>query len=89
MSYYFGSDSTCPMYIWFPKVDNIYYSACIPKQHEYKDKNLGYRVNSEITEPSKYPFLGIQECMDYNIHDDWCKDCNDDSGQYLSVRDFQ
>ena len=51
-------------------LDNIYYSACIPKQEEYKDKNLGYRINSDITEPSKYPFLGISECMEYDINND-------------------
>ena len=50
---------------------------------EYKKRKLGYKINTDITDPKKYPYLGIKECLEYDINDDWCQDCNDESGELL------
>ena len=48
-----------------------------------KERKLGYKINTDITDPKKYPYLGIKECLEYDINDDWCQDCNDESGELL------
>ena len=55
---------------------------------EYKERKLGYKINTDITDPEKYPYLGIKECLEYDIDDDWCQDCNDESGELVLCKKF-
>ena len=57
-------------------LNSVHYSACSLKKDEYKEMNLGYKMSDPI--PGSY--IGIKECMEYNIDNDWCQDCNDLSG---------
>ena len=70
------------MLIWLPAYD-INWSTCVMKSDEYKERKLGYKINADITDPKIYPYLGIKECLEYDINDDWCQDCNDESGKSL------
>ena len=83
VSDYYGSDTTCSMVIWFPAIPDISWSTCITKSDEYKERKLGYKINTDIMDPKTYPYLGIKECLEYDINDDWCQDCNDESGELL------
>jgi hypothetical protein len=56
------------------------YSLCFPKSNAYKERNFGYRID-EIT-PEWY--VGIRDCMEYNLDDGWCGDCNEESGNFCN-----
>ena len=75
------------MFIWFPAND-IKWSTCVMKSDEYKERKLGYKINTDITVPEMYPYLGIKECLEYDIDDDWCQDCNDESGELVLCKKF-
>ena len=82
VSDYYGSDTTCSMVVWFNATTSssgIDWSACIIKSDEYKERKLGYKINTDDSDP----YLGIKECFEYDINDDWCQDCNDESGKLL------
>ena len=72
------------MFIWFQAYD-IKWSTCVMKSDEYKERKLGYKIN---TKPKEYPNLGIKECFEYDIDDDWCQDCNDESGELVLCKKF-
>ena len=62
------------MYSWIKLPANVRYSTCSPKSNLYKERNLGYRA-SDIDEEEKF-YVGIHECKEHNLSDDWCGDCN-------------
>ena len=84
VSDYYGSDTTCSMFVWFGAYD-VKWSTCVMESDEYKERKLGYKIN---TKPKEYPYLGIKECLEYDIDDDWCQDCNDESGELVLCKKF-
>ena len=61
------------MYVWSEiNTNNKEWSVCNLKQNKYKIKGLGYR-STDITTPT---YVGIRECMEREIDDDWCQNCN-------------
>ena len=65
------------MIAWTANKDNKRWSACFPKNNEYKIKGLGYRT----TDATARDYVGIGECMERNVDDEWCQNCNTISGK--------
>ena len=82
-SRYYGSKSSCSMYSWIKFPSNDKYSGCFPKSDSYKERNLGYRA-SNIDENF---YVGIHECKEHNLSDDWCGDCNNIYGKNNYIQD--
>ena len=55
----------------------------VEKRDLYKERNLGYRA-SDIHERF---YVGIRECMEHNLEDDWCGDCNTIYGKNHYIQD--
>ena len=70
------------MYSWIKLPANVKYSACSPKSDSYKE-HLGYRA-SDIDENF---YVGIHECKEHNLSDDWCGDCNTIYGKDNPIQD--
>ena len=73
------------MYSWIKLPANVKYSTCSPKSDSYKEQNLGYRA-SNIDE--KF-YVGIHECKEHNLSDDWCGDCNNIYGKNNYIQDTE
>ena len=71
------------MYSWIKFPVNVKHSTCSPKSDSYKERNLGYRA-SDIDERF---YVGIRECMEHNLEDDWCGDCNTIYGKNNYIQD--
>ena len=71
------------MYSWIKFPVNVKHSTCSPKSDSYKERNLGYRA-SDIDERF---YVGIRECMEHNLEDDWCGDCNTIYGKNHYIQD--
>ena len=54
------------------------YPQCYPKTNEYKEQNFGYKINPDKNQEW---YVGNRDCMEYNLDDDWCHNCNEESGK--------
>ena len=81
MDKYYGPESTCSMYSWKKYQSGYPLPHCHPKTNEYKERNFGYRIDDITLEW----YVGIRDCMEYNLDDDWCQDCNDESGNFCNI----
>ena len=64
------------MYSWMNSTKG--YPQCYPKTNEYKEQNFGYKINPDKTQEW---YVGNRDCMEYNLDDDWCHNCNEESGK--------
>ena len=74
------------MYSWIKFPTNKKYSRCSPKSNSYKERNLGYRALASSDIDDKF-YVGIHECKEHNLSDDWCGNCNTAYGKNQYIQD--